>query len=88
MWQAILYRNGNLLQPLFDMIKHVHRYSIDNGNLPIIIFEYEDHIEILQMEGDSFEVDQLDVLQCDHKRWLWMGKKPEIVIEERTYTNT
>ena len=62
--QLISHRHQNinvyLLQPLLDVIQHVHRDGSDHGDLLGVILEDEDHVEVLQLELDALEVDQLD----------------------------
>lgn len=56
------------------MIQHVHWNSVNHCYFPLIIFENEYHVEILQMKLYSLEVYKLDVFQCDDERRLRNGK--------------
>lgn len=40
----------NLLKPLLDLIKRLHRNGIEHGNLFLVIFVHEHHVEVLEME--------------------------------------
>ena len=62
-----------LLQPLLDVIQHVHGDRSDHGDLLGIILEDEDHVKVLQLELDALKVDQLDVAQRHHERRLGRG---------------
>lgn len=55
------------LQPFFNVIDHVHRDSIDHRNFSVIIFKDEYHIEVLQVELNSFKVNELNVFKCDNE---------------------
>lgn len=57
--------NWYTLEPFLDVVEHVHRDSIDHGHLLRIVLEDEDHVEVLQVELNTLEVNQLDVLQRD-----------------------
>ena len=62
-----------LLQPLLDVIQHVHGDRSDHGDLLGIILEDEDHVKVLQLELDALKVNQLDVAQRHHERRLGSG---------------
>lgn len=51
------------------MVQHIHRYGVNHGRLPVVIFEDEHHIEVLQMELDTLEMDQLNIFEGDDERW-------------------
>ena len=40
----------NLLKPLLDLIKRLHRNGIEHGNLFLVIFVHEHHVKVLEME--------------------------------------
>ena len=46
-----------------DMVQHGHRHRGDHGDLLVVVLEDEDHVEVLQAELDTLEVDELDILQ-------------------------
>ena len=77
--QLISHRHQNinvyLLQPLLDVIQHVHWDGSDHDDLLGIVLEDEDHIKVLQLELDALEVDQLDVAQRHHERRLGRGRE-------------
>ncbi len=52
------------------MVKHVHRDCCDHHDLFVEVLEDEDHVEVLQVELNSFEMHQLDIFQRDNKRGL------------------
>lgn len=45
------------------MIQHVHWYSVHHADLPRIVLEDENHVEVLEVELHSLEVDELYLLQ-------------------------
>ena len=51
-----------LLQPLLDVIQHVHGDRSDHGDLLGIILEDEDHVKVFHTEADSLKVTELHVL--------------------------
>ena len=57
----------DLLEPLFDLVELVHRNGIDHGCLLMVIFEDKDHVEILQLELNSFEMNQLYFVERDNE---------------------
>ena len=71
----IKQQNFDLLEPLFNVIQHVHWDGGNHHDLLRVIFENKDHVEILQAELDTLKVDQLDVFQSDGKRRLEKNSK-------------
>ena len=57
-----------LLQPLLDVIQHVHGDRSDHGDLLGIILEDEDHVKVLEAELDTLEMNKFDILECGDER--------------------
>lgn len=51
------------LKPLLDVIQHIHRNRVDHRNLLDVVLEYENHVEVSQVELDALEVNELNVLE-------------------------
>ena len=64
---------GHSLEPLLDVVEHVHGDGGDHADLLGVILEDEHHVEVLQLKLDSLEVNQLDVLQGNHQGGLKMN---------------
>ena len=61
---------GHSLEPLLDVVEHVHGDGGDHADLLGVILEDENHVEVLQLELDALEMHQLNVFQSDDKRGL------------------
>ena len=56
------------------MVQLLHGYSVHHGHLASVVLEDEHHIEVLEVELYSLEVNQLNLIQCDDERGLKHGK--------------
>jgi len=45
------------------MVKLVHRYSVDHGDLAVVILEDKDHVKVLEMELNPLEVHEFHFVQ-------------------------
>ena len=66
----VIITSCGILEPLLHVIQHIHWNGIDHRNLAVIVFEYEYHIKVLQMELHPFEMDKLHFLQSNDEWWL------------------
>ena len=57
----------NTVEPIFDMIKGVHWDRTHQDNFFGIVFENETHVEIFQLELNTFKMDQFKFVQWDNK---------------------
>ena len=51
------------------MVQHRHGYGRHHTDLLTVVFENEDHVEVLHAEADPLEVAELDLLQGDTEGW-------------------
>ena len=47
------------------MVQHCHGNGRHHADLLAVVFEYENHVEVLHTEADPLEVAELDLLQRD-----------------------
>ena len=80
---SVQYEYECLLQPLLDVIQHVHGDGGDHGDLLRIILEDEDHVKVLEAELDTLEMNKFDILECGDERRP--GGKVDL---NKTYHNT
>ena len=52
------------------MIEHIHGDRIDHRYFALIVFKDEHHVEIFQLELNTFEVNKFQVFQRYNKRRL------------------
>ena len=52
------------VEPLFDVVQHRHGYRRAHHHFLVVVFENEHHVEVLELEVDTLEMHQLDVVQC------------------------
>jgi len=65
-------KHRDILEPFFYMVELVHGYSIDHGDLAMVIFEDKDHVKVLQMKLNTLKMNKLHFIQCYHQRRLHM----------------
>lgn len=56
-----------LLEPLLDIVQHLHWDRSNHDRLAMIVLEYKNHVKVLQMKLDTFKVNALDIFKGDHK---------------------
>ena len=52
------------------MVQLLHGYSVHHGDLASVVLEDEHHVKVLEVELNSLEVNQLDLIQRDDERRL------------------
>ena len=57
----------HLLEPVLDLIEHLHGDGVNRGYFLGVVFKEEHHIKILEMETDTLEVNTLYLVQRYHK---------------------
>lgn len=64
------------------MIEHIHWNGGYHGNLPMVVFEHENHVEVLKMELHTLVMHQLNFFQGDDK---WRLKFQKMAIKLALY---
>lgn len=63
-------KSWHSLEPVFNMVQHVHRYGVDHSCFFAVVFVYKHHVKVLQMELYTLKMDQFYLVQRHHKRGL------------------
>lgn len=59
-----------LLQPFLDGVKRGYRNGIYHRHFLAVVLVDNYHIKVLQVKLNPLKVNQLNFIQCHHKRWL------------------
>ncbi len=65
--------NGaHVLEPLLDGVQLSHGNGSNHGNLLSVVLVHKDHVKVSHVKLHPLEVDQLNFIQGDNQRGLWV----------------